>query len=153
MVQIGDVLNQSVQMLHPLLDEKAQTMRLEIPDDLPCVRGKAIWLRQMINNLIENAHKYSPENSDIAIKLKNEGDQILLQVIDSGIGIPTSEIPYIFDKHYRGSNLPLDSDGTGLGLAFVKSIVDNHNGRLWCESNENNGTTFTIMLPAAEPII
>jgi signal transduction histidine kinase len=70
-----------------------------------------------------------------------------LRVSDNGIGIPTLDLPYIFDKFYRASNASEDVVGTGLGLAIVKSIVDQHQGRIWVDSTLGKGTTFTIVLP------
>jgi signal transduction histidine kinase len=71
-------------------------------------------------------------------------------VIDNGPGIPATDQPYIFDKFYRGSNIPMDTPGTGLGLAIVKSIVDNHLGRIWVDSATGQGSTFTVVLPVTE---
>jgi signal transduction histidine kinase len=69
-------------------------------------------------------------------------------VSDNGPGIPPSEQPYLFDKFFRASNVPEDVPGTGLGLSIVKSIVDNHDGRIWVDSQVGKGTTFTVVLPA-----
>jgi signal transduction histidine kinase len=74
-----------------------------------------------------------------------------LQIKDEGIGIPAVDLPFIFDKFYRASNLNNDASGTGLGLAIVKSIVESHEGRVWVESTVGQGTTFTIVLPIVEP--
>jgi len=75
---------------------------------------------------------------------------VILRISDSGPGIPAADQAYIFDKFYRGSNVPEDSGGTGLGLSIVKSIVDNHQGRIWVDSQLGQGTTFTVVLPRAE---
>ena len=72
---------------------------------------------------------------------------MILQISDTGIGIPALDLPYIFDKFYRASNAAPEMTGTGLGLAIVKSIVENHHGRVWVDSNIGDGTTFTIVLP------
>ena len=121
-----------------------------LPDDLPMVRGDPFRLRQMIGNLLENAIKYTPVGGRIEIQSAAEGDQVILRISDSGPGIPAGDQPYIFDKFYRGSNVPEESGGTGLGLSIVKSIVDNHQGRIWVDSQPGNGTTFTVVLPRAQ---
>jgi signal transduction histidine kinase len=104
----------------------------------------------MINNLVSNAIKYTPKGGRLGVRTRQEDGQAVLQVWDQGVGIPPAEQPYIFDKFYRASNLPEDTGGTGLGLTIVKSIVEDHQGRIWVESTPGQGTTFTIVLPAAE---
>jgi signal transduction histidine kinase len=83
----------------------------------------------------------------VSVSADVEQNQIILQVGDTGIGIPSLDLPYIFDKFYRASNASGEMVGTGLGLAIVKSIVDNHQGRVWVDSTVGKGTTFTIVLP------
>jgi two-component system NtrC family sensor kinase len=111
------------------------------------VLGNPIRLRQMLDNLIGNAVKYTPEGGTVAIKMSVEQEQLITSVKDSGIGIPLSDQAHIFDKFYRASNAPKSVPGTGLGLAIVKSIVDNHEGRIWVESKVREGTTFFVVLP------
>jgi signal transduction histidine kinase len=76
-----------------------------------------------------------------------ERDQVIFQVIDTGLGIPRADQAYIFDKFYRASNIPEDVIGSGLGLAIVKSIVENHEGRVWVDSTPGEGSSFTVVLP------
>lgn len=121
-----------------------------MPEKLPPLLGNPIQINQMIENLVDNAIKYTPVNGAIKVVVKTEGSQIILQVIDTGIGIPVIDLPYIFDKFFRASNIGVNQDGTGLGLSIVKSIVENHQGRIWVDSVVNQGTKFTIILPIAE---
>ncbi|HSR47503.1 MAG TPA: ATP-binding protein [Anaerolineales bacterium] len=136
------------------LRNSAEVKRLvviaDLPDELPLVRGDPYRLRQMIGNLLENAIKYTPEGGKVTIRGSAEGEQVILRVVDTGPGIAAVEQPYIFDKFFRGSNVPEDSGGTGLGLSIVKSIVDSHQGRIWVDSEIGKGTTFTVVLPRAE---
>ena len=106
-----------------------------------------IHLRQMFSNLIGNAIKYSPPKGQIEVLTWAEREQVFVQISDTGRGIPTADLPYIFDKFYRASNIPVDMPGTGLGLTIVKTIVENHNGRIWAESKLDQGATFTIVFP------
>ncbi|HHH81705.1 MAG TPA: ATP-binding protein, partial [Chloroflexi bacterium] len=99
-------------------------------------------------NLLENAIKYTPTGGRVCLEAGAEGDQIILQVSDTGPGIPPADQPYLFDKFFRASNIPNDAPGTGLGLSIVKSIVEQHNGRIWVDSRLGEGTTFTVVLPA-----
>jgi signal transduction histidine kinase len=104
----------------------------------------------MLNNLTGNALKYTPEGGKIILRGRFKSGQVILQVADTGAGIPPVDQPYVFEKFYRASNVPENLPGSGLGLAIVKSIVDNHAGRIWVESESGAGTTFTVVLPAAE---
>jgi signal transduction histidine kinase len=104
----------------------------------------------MIGNLLDNAIKYTPPGGQVRIEANSEGDQIILRVHDTGPGVPPADQPYLFDKFFRGSNVPNDLPGTGLGLSIVKSIVDNHDGRIWVDSTPGRGTTFTIVLPISD---
>jgi two-component system NtrC family sensor kinase len=132
------------------VEEKSQELIQDIPEDLPQVLGNPIQLRQMLNNLLSNAIMYTQTGGEISISARSEGNQVITQITDNGPGIPPSDQPYIFDKFYRGSNIPIDTPGTGLGLAIVKSIVDNHLGRIWVESTLAERTTFTVVLPTAD---
>jgi two-component system, OmpR family, phosphate regulon sensor histidine kinase PhoR len=100
-----------------------------------------------MDHLLDNAIKYTEPGGTISVSGTIEQDQIILQVCDTGLGIPSIDLPFIFDKFYRASNTTGDMPGTGLGLAIVKSIVENHSGRIWVDSIVGKGTTFTIVLP------
>jgi two-component system NtrC family sensor kinase len=128
---------------------RARQQRLSIQLDaqaLP-VFGSPPRLKQMVRNLVQNAIQYTPEGGSITIHLQAHTDMVVLQVADSGIGIPLDEQPHIFEKFYRATNVQSAFEGTGLGLAIVKSIVDRHEGRLWVESQPGRGSTFTVILP------
>jgi two-component system NtrC family sensor kinase len=114
------------------------------------VFGDPIRLRQMIGNLLDNAVKYSKQGGKVEFTAHSEDEQVILRVSDTGPGIPRSEQPFLFDRFFRASNVPDDVPGTGLGLSIVKSILDNHNGRIWVESNIGEGTIFTVVLPKIE---
>lgn len=103
-------------------------------------------LRRTLTNLISNAIKYSPEGGTIQFKLWRDGSVALMQVIDSGIGIPDEDIDYLFDAFHRASNVE-GLPGTGLGLAIAKQAIDLHGGHIDFESQTSIGTTFTIQLP------
>jgi signal transduction histidine kinase len=103
-------------------------------------------LRQLVNNLLENAIKYTPPEGQIRISLETDSDFLVLQVADTGIGIPQKDQPYIFDKFYRSDEAIDHYAGTGLGLSIVKGIVEQHNGRIWVESQVGKGSAFTVML-------
>ncbi|GMR10463.1 MAG: response regulator [Anaerolineae bacterium] len=142
----------ALESMRSAAESKGLILESDLPEDLPMVLGAPIRLRQMIGNLLDNAIKYTPPGGFVRIEGEGEGDQLILRVRDSGPGIPTADHPYLFDKFFRASNVPEDLPGTGLGLSIVKSIVDNHDGRIWVESALGEGTTFTVVLPIAEPL-
>ena len=150
LVQVENVLQYSLGLFESLIRKKNIHLYQNIANDLPPLRANPIRIRQMIDNLISNAIKYTPENGEIRILLLTEEHQIILEVTDNGPGIPRDEQARIFEKFYRASNVAEDTKGTGLGLAIVKSIVDSHHGRVWVESALNRGASFFVVLPAYE---
>ncbi len=106
---------------------------------------KTVQMQMIV--LLDNAIKYTPAGGRIVVELTPESDFVLLIVADTGIGVLPEDQPYIFSKFYRASNVVGDTVGTGLGLSIVQSIVEQHGGRIWVDSQVNQGTTFTVMLP------
>ncbi len=149
-IPLSAVIRYSVDSMQSQAAEKIQTLELELPEVLPHILGNSLHLRQMFTNLIDNALQYSPTRGKVTLRAQARDSQVIIQVIDAGIGVPPADQPYIFDKFYRGSNLPPESQGTGLGLAIVKIIVENHRGRIWIESVPGEGSTFTIILPTID---
>ena len=131
-----------------LAENKDQTLEVNIGTDLPAIHGNPVRLRQLFDNLIGNAIKYTPDGRKVSINLHREDNQIVFKVADQGQGIPQDDQAHIFEKFYRASNTTSASSGTGLGLAIVKTIVENHNGRIWVESKVNKGSTFFVVLPS-----
>nr|AUN36250.1 phosphate regulon sensor protein PhoR [uncultured bacterium] len=123
------------------------------------VVGDAAALEQVVFNLLDNALMYTPTGGNVALSVEreangqngtNSGDRVLVRVQDSGIGIPQSDLPRIFERFYRVDKARSRAQGgTGLGLAIVKHIVENQGGSVTVESIENEGSTFTIALPSA----
>ncbi len=149
-IPLSAVIRYAVESMQGQAAEKEQTLELELPEALPHVLGNPLYLRQMFTNLIENALQYSTSKGQVKLRAQARDAQVIVQITDTGIGVPLADQPYIFDKFYRGSNLPPDSQGTGLGLAIVKIIVENHRGRIWIESVPGKGSTFTIILPTID---
>jgi two-component system phosphate regulon sensor histidine kinase PhoR len=112
------------------------------------VKGDTLALHSMINNLLENAEKYSPEGAKVRLELKSSGEEALLSVFDEGSGIPVNERSRIFQKFYRlGNEDTRRTKGTGLGLYIVSTIVDLHRGRINIRNNTPTGSIFEIYLP------
>jgi two-component system, OmpR family, phosphate regulon sensor histidine kinase PhoR len=127
--------------------EKGQVLNVSIEENLPVLRGNPLRLRQLADNLIVNAVKYTPRGGSLTVNLSHEADQVIFEVIDNGLGIPPADQPHIFEKFYRASNTPKNAPGSGLGLAIVKSIVESHDGRIWLESAVGQGSKFVVVLP------
>lgn len=152
-VAFGTILRYTLDNLQHQIEDKHQEIIFDIASDLPVMRGNPLRLRQVIDNLLVNAVKYTPENGRIKVSLRSESNQIIFEVADTGIGISPVDQPHIFEKFYRANNAPSSTPGTGLGLAIVKSIVENHSGRVWVESVLGRGTKFTVVLPSNLPTL
>lgn len=146
-VSMPAIVRKAVENLRLQSESKQHTLLLEIQPDLPLIIGAPLRLQQMVINLIGNAIKYTLPGGKITARLWGDTDNVILQVQDTGIGIPAEDQPYIFDKFFRTERAASEFEGTGLGLSIVKGIVEQHYGRIWLESAENVGTTFTIVLP------
>jgi two-component system NtrC family sensor kinase len=149
-VNMEHVLRQSVESLNHQMTTKGHTLNLKLAESLPLIQGNPLRLRQMVTNLVGNAIKYTPDKGTISVSLWSEEDLVFFQVADDGIGIPAEDQPFVFDKFFRSERAISDYEGTGLGLSIVKGIVEQHNGRIWLESKENEGTKFTVVLPQSQ---
>ncbi len=147
-VHLDALLSYSLDLLRPLIDQKGLQLDVKITSPLPVIRGNPLRLRQMLENLLGNAIKYTPSGGRIEISLYPQDSQVVFKISDTGPGIPPEEQSRIFEKFYRASNVATESSGFGLGLAIVRSIVENHHGRVWVESALGKGTTFYVVLPA-----
>ena len=143
--------------LQPLLEETAtlfarislrHNITLDCPSDLPQVCGNDKQLRQVFNNLVSNAVKYSPKGGEVSVAARREEDSVVITVRDEGIGIPQHAMGKIFERFYRVDNTARrEFGGTGLGLALVREIVTAHGGKVWMESSLGKGSTFFVSLP------
>lgn len=131
---------------------KHQTLEARLENELPPIWGDPKRLYQVVSNLVGNAVKYTPANGRITISLRRQDDQILLEVSDTGKGIPQEAQARVFERFYRvAGSSSIDATGTGLGLALVKTIVDQHGGRVWVTSQVGQGSTFSVSLPVWKP--
>lgn len=124
------------------------TFTLETEATRPHIQGDALKLSQVLENLVDNAVKYTQRGGQIAIRTQNQGELIVVSVSDNGVGIPEKDLPRIFERFYRvEKGRSREKGGTGLGLSIVYDIVQLHNGRVWVESQVGVGTTFRFSLP------
>jgi PAS domain S-box-containing protein len=136
--------------ISPLMQEKGQSLTIQIPGDLPEVFADSQLLRQAILNLVSNAMKYTPRGGKVRIAARLENARLRWEIEDSGIGIPKTNLGRLFEKFYRAENaVAVETEGTGLGLYLVRLIVEQFGGKVWCTSEENVGSTFAFTLPLA----
>jgi two-component system phosphate regulon sensor histidine kinase PhoR len=105
-------------------------------------------LQMVVTNLVHNALKFTLPGGQVAVRASVAGDQVVISVEDTGVGIPADDLPRIFERFYKADRAR-SGGGTGLGLAIAKHIVQGHNGRIWAESVEGQGSAFYISLPVA----
>jgi two-component system phosphate regulon sensor histidine kinase PhoR len=149
-VFVDQLLNYVVENLAARLQSKGLGLKLELQLPFEPIFANTVQIRQLLDNLLDNAIKYTPKSGVVTVSGGMDNHQLILHVSDTGAGIPSAELPFIFDKFFRASNVSGEESGTGLGLAIVKSIVENHQGRIWVDSTLGKGTTFTVVLPQAE---
>ena len=129
-----------------------ENLKYELIRDYPIT---SVWIEidtdkmtQVIDNILNNAIKYSPDGGKITVSMKTTDDQMILSISDQGLGIPKEDLPKIFDRFYRVDKARSRAQGgTGLGLAIAKEIIKQHNGFIWAKSEYGKGSTFTIVLP------
>jgi two-component system OmpR family sensor kinase len=122
---------------------------VEIGSDLPGVVGDPVLLRRAVDNLLDNARKYSPPESEIRVRVSRRGETAIVEVIDRGEGIARSDLERLFTPFFRADrSRARATGGVGLGLALSKRIVEAHGGTLAAQSAPGAGTTMTIALPA-----
>ncbi|MCE7861158.1 MAG: PAS domain-containing protein [Chloroflexi bacterium CFX2] len=149
-VDISNLFEYSLTVFDSQIRKKNLRLTVDHGDTPKSLRANPIRIRQMIDNLIGNAIKYTPPGGEIRVSISSQDNQVILQVSDSGPGIPPDEQNRVFEKFYRASNRPGNVEGSGLGLAIVKSIVESHHGRVWVESKVGVGSTFIVLLPVHE---
>ena len=135
-----------------LVQEKGHRVSITGDASLPLALADPQLLRQVVTNLVSNAIKYTPAGGAIAVRIEPDGSGLRWSIRDSGIGIPPASQSKLFEKFYRAENVvTLETEGTGLGLYLVRLIMDQLDGKVWCESEEGAGATFFLTLPKAEP--
>jgi signal transduction histidine kinase len=152
-VRLESILEETVQARRQEAEDKKQTMVLEIDGALPLMMADRRRLKDVFNNIVDNAIKYTQEGGRIQVCARDEGKVVHVWVKDNGIGIPLENIGKIFDRfHIVASNdLSHQVDRLGLGLPISKGIVEAHGGRMWVESQVGRGSVFHVDLPKESP--
>jgi signal transduction histidine kinase len=149
-VEVSELVNELIELMGARIAEKQQTLRSEAEGTVKRALADPSRLRQIIANLLTNAHLYTPEGGEIVVRLSGDDEMVKIAVSDNGAGIADEQLERIFDRFYRGGQ-DRSSRGTGLGLSIVKSLVELHQGTIEVSSEPGAGTTFTVLIPAASP--
>jgi signal transduction histidine kinase/tetratricopeptide (TPR) repeat protein len=145
---LGKLITQNIEGFQKEEIAKGVKIQTQISEDIPLLDVDKDAMSQALNNLLDNAVKFSPDRKEIDVILKKDDKNIILEVRDKGIGIPPDEWDKVFDKFYQGRNeVRKAAKGTGLGLTLVKHTVEAHGGRIEVESRVGEGSTFSIILP------
>lgn len=147
-IDLARVIQASVAAFEPMAAQMGVTLRIELPTALPPLQADEDRLIQVLTNLLENALKFTPRAGHVTIQAGEHPDAVWIQVADTGVGIATDELAYIFQQFYRGadSRAP-EKRGMGLGLAICREIIRAHRGQISVESEPGHGARFTITLP------
>lgn len=150
-VELDQLAAEAREYIAPLAQSAGVSLSYEAPASAIVVEGDQKRLQQLLVNLLDNAIKYTPPGGSARLTLSREGSSAVIEVSDNGRGIPASALPHIFERFYRQTD-PRDSrvTGFGLGLAISKWIADAHAGSIAVNSNEGQGSTFTVRLPLAQ---
>jgi len=150
-ISLAPVLSETLEVLKSQAETKKVVLKLNFGDNLPLVNGDPKCLKEAFLNLVNNGINYNREGGTVTVTVKEQGDDLAVDVSDTGIGISQENLPFIFDEFFRVKSRETQHiTGTGLGLPIAKRIIEAHNGRMKVASELGKGTTFSILLPKAE---
>ncbi len=152
-IYFSEWLRYVVQTWVPMMQEEHITLKWDVPEDLGIVQGNAHYLTEVMNNLLDNARKFSPPHSTVWVRARRNENSVQVSVQDEGIGVPPEKLDRIFERFYQiEGGTTRRFAGMGLGLALVYEIITRHGGKVWAESQgEGHGLTVTFTLPLALP--
>jgi signal transduction histidine kinase len=141
---LTDIANEYWQHAH----YNGLNIELDVSPNLPSIRGSEMFLRRAITNFVTNAIKYAPNSGLVTLKAEQVNGEVVVSVKDHGPGIPPQDLARVFERFVRLKQRGSEQvKGSGLGLAIVRSAVEKHGGRAWCQSQLGRGSTFGISLP------
>ncbi len=147
-ISLLQVIKDSIEGQRNLAEENGVGIKVELPEILSSIRGSAPRMQQVITNLVNNAIRYTPGGT-VTVRVREQGEDLLIEVMDTGIGIPYEDMPHLFEDFFRASNVEIK--GTGLGLSIARRIVEAHGGKIWVDSpcpETNTGCKFSCTLPS-----
>jgi two-component system, OmpR family, phosphate regulon sensor histidine kinase PhoR len=139
--------------LRPLAEERDVDLRFDVAADVPAIVGDSARLEMVVRNLVHNAIKFTPRGGCVTVSARASGaSEVAIEVRDTGVGIAHDALPRVFERFYKADRSRLrDGDGAGLGLAIARHTVEAHGGRITVDSEVGRGTTFRVLMPAANP--
>jgi signal transduction histidine kinase len=145
---LRDTVHNAVAAVRTKAEDKSITLSCDVEPSVDIISGNQFSIEEVFTNLLLNAIRYTPEKGAVTIGAKNGKDCVVIEIADTGIGIPADELGDVFDEFFRASNArKVQKDGTGLGLSIAKYIVERHGGKIWVDSIKDTGTKFWITLP------
>lgn len=145
---LRDTVHNAVAAVRTKAEDKSIILNCDVDSSVDTISGNQFSIEEVFTNLLLNAIRYTPEKGTVTIGAKNGMDCVVIEIADTGIGIPADELEDVFDEFFRASNArKFQKDGTGLGLSIAKYIVERHGGKIWIDSIEDTGTKFWITLP------
>jgi two-component system phosphate regulon sensor histidine kinase PhoR len=149
-VDLGALATASTERLRLFAERQGVTLHVDVADDVPRVRGDEARLGQVFVNLLHNAVKFSPSGGEVAVRVRPAAAEVVASVEDHGVGIPRVALGRVFERFYKVDRARVRGGGTGLGLAIARHVIGQHGGRIWVESEEGRGSTFSFALPIVE---
>lgn len=147
-VELVPILTEALNLVKTLAKQKNINLKMDVPMDLPMVLGDRETLKQAFLNLLDNGIEYGKDGGSLTINVKEENENIVVDISDNGVGIKVEELPFIFEQFYQTKDQKTKrTGGTGLGLSIVKKIIDAHYGTIKVISEPGKGSTFTVFLP------
>ncbi len=149
-VALRGVIRGAIERLRTFADRQGIALLIELPaeDQLPILTADGERLGQLIVNLLHNAVKFSPAGSEVVVRARVDGPEVVLSVEDHGVGIPRADLDRVFERFYKVDRARVRGmGGTGLGLSISRHIAEGHGGRIWVESEEGVGSTFSVAIP------
>ena len=144
--ELDALVRDAVELMRPLAESRGIHLKMELAPARLC--GNPDQLTLIVNNLVGNAIQYNKEGGSVTVHVRIESGEVLLIVSDTGMGIPSDDLPHIFERFYRVDKARSNAaENSGLGLAIVKGIVEDHGGTIGVTSKVDKGSTFTVRLP------
>ena len=148
-MDLGRLAEASAERLRLFAERQGVSLQVDVEAAMPIVRGDEARLGQVFVNLVHNAVKFSPDGGEVRITVRHDGEEAVVSVRDHGIGIAKADRTRVFERFYKADRARVRGGGTGLGLSIARHVVEAHGGRIWVDSEDGRGSTFSFAIPLA----